>query len=123
MHIFLKYIGVGFIVLFAVGYQMHMVSMNSICSPVVPGKHLDKEMIFEAPWWAPASAKGKAFDTVCGSRLQTSMHWQSGRLTIYTKEGKVLLDRKAPLAIVYGDIIDFVDKKGKVETLKTPWAR
>lgn len=123
MHIFLKYIGVGFIVLFAVGYQMHMVSMNSICSPVVPGKHLDKEMIFEAPWWAPASAKGKAFDIVCGSRLQTSMHWQSGRLTIYTKEGKVLLDRKAPLAIVYGDIIDFVDKKGKVETLKTPWAR
>jgi hypothetical protein len=36
--------------------------------------------------------------------------------------GKVLLERKASAAVVHGNIISFVDKKGKVETLQTPWA-
>jgi hypothetical protein len=124
MHHFLKLAIFVVVGLLAIGYHMQLLSMDSICSPALPGMRLEKaDETLKAPWWVPAPNKDKAFELVCGSRLQTSLNWHAGRLTISNMGGKVLLERKAPAAVVHGNIISFVDKKGKVETLQTPWSR
>ena len=119
---FLKYAGFGAVIFLTICYQLQLLSMNALCSPVLPGTRLGKDMSQIAPWWAPTGSKSTAFELACHSCLQTSLNWHAGRLTISDKYGKILLDRKAPSAVVYGNIINFVDKRGKVETLKTPWS-
>lgn len=121
-HTFLKYVGFGAVLFLTICYQLQLLSMNAVCSPVIPGTRLGTDMTQIAPWWAPTGSKSKAFELACQSSLQTSLNWHAGRLTISDKDGKILLDRKAPSAVVYGNIINFVDKRGKIETLKTPWS-
>lgn len=123
MYYFSKLATLVTIALLAIGYHMQLLSMNSICSPALPGMRLEKaDATLQAPWWVPSPNKDKAFELLCGPRLQTSLIWHAGRLTISNMGGKVLLERKASAAVVHGNIISFVDKKGKVETLQTPWA-
>jgi hypothetical protein len=126
-----KAAAIGLVLLaFAWFYQLTAFSMDAICGPAMPGTKLtlNKDRKYEAPWWAPAAAKPRAF-ALCGDRQRTSLSWYAGsgelgRLIVETLNVKypyTLLDRKAQAAIVKYDRLDIIEKKGKVESVKLPW--
>lgn len=122
---------IGLVLLaFAWFYLLTAFSMDAICGPVMPGTKLtlNKGRIYEAPWWAPAAAKPRAF-ALCGDRQRTSLSWAAGsgelgRLLVEKLDVKypyTLLDRKVQTVIVKYDRLDIIEKKGKVESVKLPW--
>jgi hypothetical protein len=126
-----KAAAIGLVLLaFAWFYQLTAFSMDAICGPVMPGTKLtlNKDRIYEAPWWAPAVTKPRAF-ALCGGRQRTSLSWNAGsgelgRLVVETRDVKypyTLLDRKAQTVIIKYDRLDIIEKKGKVESVKLPW--
>lgn len=103
--------------------------MDAVCGPAMPGTTMNKESNFEAPWFAPGSLKQTAFG-ICGDRQRVSMSYtpkggELGRITIETldeKKPKTLLDKNALSAVIKFDRLDIMEKKGKLESVKLPWA-
>jgi len=117
----LQILGAALVVSIAIGLQLGLTSLDALCSPAMPGTVLSKDCTMDAPWFAPGSEE--AFSALCGNRPRTSLQWASGRLVVTDEVAlKVLLQRQSTSAIVRGASIDFVDKKGKIESSRAPWS-
>lgn len=110
-------------------YQRTAFSMDAICGPAMPGTTLNKAIKYEAPWFAPGPLKETAF-AFCGDRERVSISFTPkgsdlGRLSVETideKKPKTLLEKNALSAVVKFDRLDIMEKKGKLESVKLPWA-
>jgi small-conductance mechanosensitive channel len=113
------------VVVIAIAYQLGLLSMNAMCAPVMPGSTLadDASALFGAPWWVPANFKEQAFGAICGDRPRASLKFSSGRLVVADEAtAKMLLDKRSEIVAVQGNVINFFDRKGKIDSLRSPWA-
>lgn len=106
----------------AVVYQLKLWSLSAICAPVMPGTRVKDETTMAAPWWAPADFKEEAFDFVCAGRTRTTLYWSNGYLMLKDTNSKILIEKRSTALIVKHETIDFIQRKGKIETVMAPWA-
>jgi small-conductance mechanosensitive channel len=111
------------VVLMAVAYPLGLLSMDSVCAPVMPGTILaTHDASSEAPWWAHDTMKADAF-VICGDRPRTSLKWHGGRLVIADAEtSKILFDKRSTTASIHGSVVNLYAKNSKIETLRPPWS-
>lgn len=123
---FLQVSGVVLVAFVAIAYQLGLLSMNAMCAPVMPGTTLkdNASAILEAPWWVPTDFKEQAFGSICGdTRPRASLKFSGGRLVVTdTATNKMILDKRSEIAVVHGNVINFFDRKGKIDSLRSPWS-
>jgi len=112
---------------------------SGICGPIMPGTILDDNAYgtFQAPWWAPASLKEKAFTSLCtndeteskkwtkNSNVPSSIEWirdgKNNKLII-SKKGSVALKRSIAKSQIKSNKILFWKRNGNVEEVSLNWA-
>lgn len=110
-------------------FQRSVFTLDAVCGPAVPGTLLSTKSSYEAPWFAPKPLKKTAFG-ICGDRPRVSMSFTPkgadvGRFVVETideKKSKVLMDKSILSPEVKFDRLDIMEKKGKLESVKLPWA-
>ena len=102
---------------------------SGFCAPVIPGTTFDDNSygIFEAPWWAPASMKEKAFDSLCStsdasapSSIEWSRDGKNNKFTV-SANGSVVLKRSVAKTQVASDKIMFWKRNSAVEEVPFNW--
>ncbi len=112
-------------------------SRSGICAPVMPGTTFDDNAygIFEAPWWAPASMKEKAFVSFCkdinstsksgkGVTGPSSVEWsrdgKNNKLTVSAK-GSIVLKKSVAKTQIASNKIVFWKRNNAVEEVPFNW--
>eukprot|EP00542_Grammatophora_oceanica_P018060 CAMPEP_0194048236 /NCGR_PEP_ID=MMETSP0009_2-20130614/26802_1 /TAXON_ID=210454 /ORGANISM="Grammatophora oceanica, Strain CCMP 410" /LENGTH=481 /DNA_ID=CAMNT_0038694057 /DNA_START=236 /DNA_END=1681 /DNA_ORIENTATION=+ len=126
---YMKYVWAGLLVLVVAFFiKTQLYTRDSVCSPVPPGGSLKISGVYSAPWWAPGPVKSIAFNSLCYDYQRTIVHWaklpsKEIQLTVADEDGNVLMSKKSYKTLINADVVRFVDKKGKIETLRTPWSQ
>jgi len=128
------------------GDYLDLLSMNTICSPCMPGTVFTNSTpvgtLFEAPWWVPLRTyKSTVFERMCShnSRPRTRIEWRLSNKAKHYNEGlvlivthidkneqantkrRILLKRKTLNVRIHSHSLAFKNM-GKIDKKKAPWA-
>ena len=115
---------------------------SGLCGPVIPGTILDDNAygIFEAPWWAPAPLKEKAFTSICtddeteskkatknakNPNIPSTLEWTrdgKNNKLIVSQKGAIVLKRSIAKSQIKSNKILFWKRNGYVEEVSFNWA-
>jgi len=120
-------ISMFFLLIVALCLAGNIRSIDSLCQPVVPGTKIDSHTEpadWEAPWWAPASAKEMAFEKVCGTdRARVRLSWGSGKVSLWNLQtGKPMWTKKVVSAVIDPDRVAVQMKHKGPEFIPSPWS-
>lgn len=103
-----------------------LLSLNAVCSPIIPGKYLETGT-FDAPWWAPATLKAEMFHNVCGRRPRTRISLKNNKMRLSeisnaSNEAKLLWHGQASHGVVVGSKSIHIKTKGGTIQVAAPWS-